>query len=32
LSDLVRSRNDVFVSEERSEGGSNRKVLYVRAK
>jgi len=32
LSDLVRGRTDLFVTEERQSLGSNHKVLYVRAK
>jgi len=32
LSDLVVSRKDLFAIEERAEGGTNRKVLYVRAR
>jgi hypothetical protein len=32
LSDLVRSRKDIFQCEERTAAGSNNKVLYVRAK
>ena len=32
LSDLVRSRHDVFVTEERAVAGQGMKVLYVRAK
>ncbi len=32
LSDLVKSRNDVFVTQEREAPGSGQKVLYVRAK
>jgi hypothetical protein len=31
LSDLVKSRTDLFVTEERQASGSGRKVLYVRA-
>ena len=32
LSDLVRSRTDLFATEERRSSGSNQKVLYLRAK
>lgn len=32
LSDLVKSKTDLFVTEERQVPGSNRKVLYLRAK
>ena len=32
LSDLVRNRTDLFVTEERRAPGSNQKVLYLRAK
>lgn len=32
LSDLVRARTDIFVTEERISAGQNQKVLYVRAK
>jgi NYN domain/OST-HTH/LOTUS domain len=32
LSDLVRARDDIFVTEQRESSGSNQKVLYVRAK
>lgn len=32
LSDLVRARTDLFVTEERSVAGSEHKVLYIRAK
>jgi hypothetical protein len=32
LSDLVKSKTDLFVTEERQAPGSNRKVLYLRAK
>jgi OST-HTH/LOTUS domain-containing protein len=31
LSDLVKARNDLFVTEERQLPGSNQKVLYLRA-
>ncbi len=32
LSDLVKAKKDLFVTEERQTSGSNRKVLYLRAK
>ena len=32
LSDLVKAKNDLFVTEERQLPGSNQKVLYLRAK
>jgi hypothetical protein len=32
LSDLVRARSDLFITEERTAPGSNLKVLYVRAR
>lgn len=32
LSDLVKARTDIFVTEERQASGSNHKVLYLRAK
>lgn len=32
LSDLVKSRNDIFVSEERGRPGSSQKVMYIRAR
>jgi len=32
LSDLVRARTDLFVTEERQSGGSGQKVLFLRAK
>lgn len=32
LSDLVRAKKDIFVTEERQASGSNQKVLYLRAK
>ena len=32
LSDLVKSKTDLFVTEERQVPGSNQKVLYLRAK
>jgi NYN domain/OST-HTH/LOTUS domain len=32
LSDLVKSKTDLFVTEERQASGSNQKVLYLRAK
>jgi len=32
LSDLVRARTDLFVTEERQAAGSSQKVLYLRAK
>ena len=32
LSDLVRGRDDIFVTEQRESPGSNQRVLYVRAK
>ena len=32
LSDLVKDKKDLFVVEERQTSGSNRKVLYLRAK
>lgn len=32
LSDLVRARNDLFVTKEHQDVGSGTKVLYVRAK
>lgn len=32
LSDLVRARNDLFLTEERAAPGSNHKLLYVRPK
>ncbi|HYN55978.1 MAG TPA: NYN domain-containing protein [Motilibacterales bacterium] len=32
LSDLVRDRTDLFVTEERRSSGSNQKVLYLRAR
>ena len=32
LSDLVRARGDIFVTEQRESSGSNQKVLYVRAR
>ena len=32
LSDLVKSKTDLFVTEERQTPGSNQKVLYLRAK
>ncbi|MBI5589173.1 MAG: NYN domain-containing protein [Deltaproteobacteria bacterium] len=32
LSDLVKAKKDLFVTEERQAPGSNRKVLYLRAK
>ncbi len=32
LSDLVKTKKDLFVTEERQTSGSNRKVLYLRAK
>jgi uncharacterized LabA/DUF88 family protein len=32
LSDLVRARTDLFITEERQAPGSSRKVLYLRAK
>jgi hypothetical protein len=32
LSDLVKAKTDLFVTEERKAAGSNQKVLYLRAK
>jgi len=32
LSDLVKAKTDIFVTEERKAPGSNQKVLYLRAK
>lgn len=32
LSDLVRNRTDLFVTEERNQPGSNQKVIYLRAR
>lgn len=32
LSDLVRAKKDIFITEERQASGSNQKVLYLRAK
>jgi hypothetical protein len=32
LSDLVRNRTDLFVTEERRQPGSNQKVIYLRAR
>lgn len=32
LSDLVKAKKDLFVTEERQAAGSNQKVLYLRAK
>jgi len=32
LSDLVKGRNDLFVTEERRSPGSNQAVLYLRAR
>lgn len=32
LSDLVRGRDDLFVTEERTAAGGTSKVLYIRAK
>jgi hypothetical protein len=32
LSDLVKAKKDIFVTEERQAPGSNQKVLYIRAK
>ncbi len=32
LSDLVKAKTDIFVTEERQASGSNQKVLYLRAK
>jgi len=32
LSDLVKAKNDLFVTEERQLPGANQKVLYLRAK
>lgn len=32
LSDLVRAKTDIFVTEERSQPGQTQKVLYIRAK
>jgi hypothetical protein len=32
LSDLVKAKTDLFVTEERQQAGSNQKVLYLRAK
>jgi hypothetical protein len=32
LSDLVKDKKDLFITEERQTSGSNRKILYLRAK